>query len=168
MVFFGGNCKLKMQQDSIANTTIAKTMELYTSLPPPSVRMIPFCNSDSDSKQQLDSTEYGPEFNIDTREDFELLKKKTIDYIERLDHILDELFGKDPKEYIAYHSYMEEKRNFQENKPTSQSSVENDKLPTRIQYLKALNNVSDIIEEVERSRTENKLKKEMAHLQQQQ
>jgi hypothetical protein len=143
---------------------IAKTIELYTSLPPPSVHIIPFSHSDSNCKQEMDTS---PEFNIDTREDFELLKKKTIDYIERLDQMLDELFGRDPKEYIAYHSYMEEKkRNLPEKKSTSQSNIENDKPPTRIQYLKALNNASEIIEEVKRSRAENKLKKEMAHLQQ--
>jgi hypothetical protein len=157
---------------------IARNVDLYKKLPPPNIQMIPFnlfrepVESDiiTQGPRGKDKSYSGISvanvdqdsdlgFDIATREDFERLKAKTIKYIDNLHGMLDNMFGKNPNDYVVYYSHLNDKTAADEKQAEEQDS--SDEQPTTIQYLKALEKASDIIEEVDRSRKEIKLRKKM-------
>jgi len=130
-------------------------------LPPlPTVDIIPFNFFDGPSEDP--SVPVEPNFDIATRDDFEILKEKTNKYIDNLHNILDDMFSKNPNDYVVYYSYLKQKEERDKRMSSTSSNITQDKvggnLPTSILYHNALEKASEIIEEVDRSRRDNQLR----------
>ncbi|KAF0976891.1 hypothetical protein FDP41_004186 [Naegleria fowleri] len=119
-----------------ASLSLSKQISIYSKLPLPNVPSLPFnflSGSDQDGMGEVIS-------NIQTNEDFDALKGRVNDYIDNLINLVDDLFAKNPNEFVSYS--LSKKKDHVKGQPTT------------IQYLKAIEKANDIIEEVDRSRRE--------------
>ncbi|EFC46990.1 predicted protein [Naegleria gruberi] len=149
------------EEDDNGTIGIGKQISLYTKLPPPNVQILPFnfLTKKAEIEGEQNSENLGDELdnlitNIQTREDFENLKSRTNDYLDRLINLVDNLYGQNQNEYVVYHSSRSKKG----NKVKKDQAKEQ---PTTIQFLKALDKANNIMEEVDRSRRETQLKKKI-------
>ncbi|KAG2388345.1 hypothetical protein C9374_000509 [Naegleria lovaniensis] len=116
-----------------ASLSLSKQISIYSKLPPPNVQSLPFNFLSGTTEDSVIS-------NVQTNDDFESLKIRVNDYVDNLINLVDDLFAKNPNEFISYSASKK------------QDHVKGQ--PTTIQYLKAIEKANDIIEEVERSRRE--------------
>ena len=143
-------------EDEEGPISFSKQISLYTKLPPPNVQTLPFNFLTKHPDEPLTSTaEEGQlELNgLQTKEDFDKLKIKTNAFIDNLLNQVDDLYGKNPNEYVVYLSSRSKKGKNKKDLTKEQ--------PTTIQFLKAIEKANDIMEEVDRSRKETFLKKKM-------
>jgi hypothetical protein len=155
-------------EEEDAGATLSKLLSLHKRLPPSNIEMIPFnLFHEYLEEKNLDDLDEGfptlPKYQISTREDFERLKRKTTLYIENLQNQLDDLYNKNPNEYTVYYSRNRDWTQAGKKRSGSQTKRKEDiaEQPTTIVFLNALQKASSIIEEVDRSRLESKLKANM-------
>ncbi|KAL0490592.1 hypothetical protein AKO1_003375, partial [Acrasis kona] len=78
---------------------------MHKKLPPSNVEMIPFnLFKDYEEKDDDDTVDNAfptiPTFQISTREDIERLKRKSSNYIDDLQDMMDKMFDQEPGEYV--------------------------------------------------------------------